>query len=87
MKGDIIREIFKGDHNAAARKLTRNQISALSGMFNYHPDKHTPLKTCFWSCDFSDWLKCHDTIFKFFSQGYCIHVLNLKRIHPVVTEL
>ena len=32
----IIREIFKGDHNAAeaARKLTRNQISALSGMLN-----------------------------------------------------
>ena len=29
----IIREILKGDHNAAAvvRKLTRNQISALSG--------------------------------------------------------
>ena len=34
----IIREIFKGDHNAAAavaRKLTRNQISALSGTLNY----------------------------------------------------
>ena len=31
----IIREIFKGDHNAAAvRKLTRNQISALSGTLN-----------------------------------------------------
>ena len=44
-------------------------------------------KKCFWSCDFSDWLKCHDTIFKKFSQGYCIHVLNLKRIHLVVTEL
>ena len=32
----IIREIFKGDHNAAARKLTQNQISALSGTLNYH---------------------------------------------------
>ena len=34
----IIREIFKGDHNAAAaaRKLTRNQISALSGTLNYY---------------------------------------------------
>ena len=35
--GDIIREIFKGDHNtaaAAARKLRRNQISALSGTLN-----------------------------------------------------
>ena len=34
----IIREIFKEDHNAAAaaaRKLRRNQISALSGMLNY----------------------------------------------------
>ena len=32
----IIREIFKGDHNAAAaRKLMRNQISALSGTLNY----------------------------------------------------
>ena len=32
----IIREILKGDHNAAAaRKLTQNQISALSGMLNY----------------------------------------------------
>ena len=33
----IIREIFKGDHNvaAAARKLRRNQISALSGTLNY----------------------------------------------------
>ena len=31
----IIREIFKGDHDAAARKLTRNQISALSGTLNY----------------------------------------------------
>ena len=35
----IIREIFKGDHNAAAgavaRKVRRNQISALSGMLNY----------------------------------------------------
>ena len=35
----IIREIFEGDHNAAvavaARKLTQNQISALSGMLNY----------------------------------------------------
>ena len=35
----IIREIFKGDHNAAAaaavRKLTRNQISTLSGTPNY----------------------------------------------------
>ena len=32
----IIREIFKGDHNAAAvaGKLTRNQISALSGTLN-----------------------------------------------------
>ena len=33
----IIREIFKGDHNAAvaaARKLRRNQISALSGTLN-----------------------------------------------------
>ena len=34
----IIREIFKGDHNeaAAVRKLTRNQISALSGTLNYN---------------------------------------------------
>ena len=36
----IIWEIFKGDHNAvavaaAARKLTQNQISALSGTLNY----------------------------------------------------
>ena len=37
----IIREIFKGDHNAAvaevaaARKLRRKQISALSGTLNY----------------------------------------------------
>ena len=40
----IIREILKGDHNAAetvvaaavaARKLTQKQISALSGTFNY----------------------------------------------------
>ena len=31
----IIREIFKGDHNAAAaRKLRRNEISALSGTLN-----------------------------------------------------
>ena len=31
----IIREIFKGDHNAAvARKLRRKQISALSGTLN-----------------------------------------------------
>ena len=32
----IIREIFKGDHNAAAaaRKLRQNQISALSGTIN-----------------------------------------------------
>ena len=34
----IIREIFKGDHNAAARKLRRNQISALSGTLNYTDD-------------------------------------------------
>ena len=36
--GDTIREIFKGDHNAAAvaaRKLKRKQISALSGTLNY----------------------------------------------------
>ena len=39
----IIREIFKGDHNAlaavpaAARKLKQKQISALSGMLNYLP--------------------------------------------------
>ena len=33
----IIREIFKGDHNAAARKLRRNQVSALSGTLNYRP--------------------------------------------------
>ena len=34
----IIREIFKEDHNAAvaARKLARNQISALSGTLNYN---------------------------------------------------
>ena len=31
---DTIREIFKGDHNAAARKLRRKQISALSGTLN-----------------------------------------------------
>ena len=32
----IIRGIFKGDHNAvAARKLTQNQISALSGTLKY----------------------------------------------------
>ena len=37
----IIREIFKGDHNAAvvavaaARKLKQKQISALSGTLNY----------------------------------------------------
>ena len=31
----IIREIFKGDHNAAAaRKLRRKQISTLSGTLN-----------------------------------------------------
>ena len=30
----IIREIFKGDHNAAARKLRRKQLSALSGTLN-----------------------------------------------------
>ena len=35
----IIREIFKGDHNAAARKLTRNQISGLSGTLNYEAVK------------------------------------------------
>ena len=38
----IIREIFKGDHNAAAaRKLRQNQISALSGTLNYenYPSK------------------------------------------------
>ena len=34
----IIREIFKGDHNAAAAKLRRNQISALSGTLNYKGD-------------------------------------------------
>ena len=42
----IIREIFKGDHNAAvaaARKLTQNQISALSGTLNYKGDIR-PLK-------------------------------------------
>ena len=34
--GDTIREIFKGDNNAAvaARKLRRKQISALSGTLN-----------------------------------------------------
>ena len=33
---DTIREIFKGDHNAAAaaRKLRRKQISALLGALN-----------------------------------------------------
>ena len=38
----VIREIFKGDYNAvaAARKLTRNQISALSGMLNYDKQAH-----------------------------------------------
>ena len=29
----------------------------------------------------------HNTIFKKFSQGYHIHVQNLKRIRPVVAEL
>ena len=47
---------------------------------------HTPFKNVFGSCDFSDWSKCHDTIFRKFSQAYCIYVPNLKRIHPVVTE-
>ena len=37
----IIREIFKGDHNAAAvRKLRRKQISALSGTLNYKEVKY-----------------------------------------------
>ena len=36
---------------------------------SYHSHKYTPLKTCFWSCDFSDWLKCHDTIFRNFSRA------------------
>ena len=43
----IIREIFKGDHNAAAaRKLTRNQISALSGTLNYFKNSLKKIKTC-----------------------------------------
>ena len=33
----ILREIFKGDHNAAG-KLRRKQISALSGTLNYEND-------------------------------------------------
>ena len=57
----IIREIFKEDHNAAvARKLTRNQISALLGMLNYTNFKsnlatmviYLPVKFEF------DWTKC-----------------------------
>ena len=48
---------------------------------------HTLLKTCFWSCDFSDWLKCHDTIFRNFSQGYCIHLPNMKRIRFMAAKL
>ena len=40
----IIREIFKGDHNAAAaRKLRRKQIRALSGTLNYKGDGYKAL--------------------------------------------
>ena len=41
----------------------------------------------FWSCDLSDWLKCHRSIFRKISQGYCIHLPNLKGIRRTVTEL
>ena len=37
-------------------------------------------KRHFWSCDLSDWLKCHCSIFKKIPQGYCLNLPNLKRI-------
>ena len=43
----IIREIFKGNHNAAAaaRKLRQKQISVLSGMINYCVNACLPTAT------------------------------------------
>ena len=38
------------------------------------------------SCDFSDWSKYPDTIFRNFSHSYCINVTNLKRIHRVDSQ-
>ena len=35
----------------------------------------------------SDWTKCHDTILAQFSQSYCMHVPNMKRIPKAVAEL
>ena len=59
----------------------------LKRFLSYHPDKHTLLKICFWSCDFSDWLKCHDTIFRHFCQGYFIHLPNMKRVRLIAAKL
>ena len=44
-------------------------------------------KTHFWSCDLSDWLKCHRSIFRKISQGYCIHLPNMKKIRFMSVKL
>ena len=46
-----------------------------------------PKKTHFWSCDLSDVLKCHRSIFRKISQGYCIHLPNMKRIRLMAAKL
>ena len=43
-------------------------------------------KTHFWSCDFSDWWKRHRSTFRKISQGYCIHLPNMKRNPPCGCE-
>ena len=59
----IIREILKGDHNAAAavRKLMRNQISALSGMLNYFIVTH--LVTFFSTTKHDNTAKCQNSLY------------------------
>ena len=44
-------------------------------------------KMHFWSCDLSDWLKCHRRIFRQISKGYCIHLPNMKRINLMAAKL
>ena len=41
----------------------------------------------FWSCDLSDWWKCHRIILWKISQGYCIYLPNMKRICLMVAKL
>ena len=73
--------------NLIAACATRLLGAFLTLLLSYHLDKHTPFKSHFWSCDLSDCLKCYDTIYRNFSQACFIHVLNLKRIRPVVAKL